>query len=76
MRFRRYDPAKFELPGRIEKTAEALVCRTRGHKPVAGQNGWELFGTGIYCDRCSALLNPDGSRFLGRPYFRRRDSEA
>ena len=75
MRFRRYDPDKFELPGRIEKTTDALICRARGHKSVVGQNGWELFGTGIYCDRCSAILNPDGSRFLGKVVFHLPDSK-
>jgi hypothetical protein len=42
---------------------------------VVGQNGWELFGTGIYCDRCSAILNPDGSRFLGKVVFHLPDSK-
>ena len=71
MRIHRADLSKSEVPGRLERTADALACRTKGHTPTLGTNGWENFGTGIYCGRCSAMLNPDATRFEGEARMRK-----
>jgi hypothetical protein len=71
MKLRRADLSRGETPSRLERAADAVMCRAHGHVPKPGERGWENFGTGIYCERCSAMLNPDGSRFKGEARMRK-----
>jgi hypothetical protein len=47
---------KFEIHS-IRRDLERLWCKITTHQWKRGENGWENFGTGIYCTKCSKMYN-------------------
>jgi hypothetical protein len=48
------------IPSRGRAFIDRAVCALTGHEPRRGANGWENFGTGIFCARCATMLDAEG----------------
>ena len=49
---------------RVARPLARTACRLVGHQAQKGSNGWENFGSGVFCRRCSQMLSADGQRAL------------
>lgn len=48
------------IPSRGQHILDKTICALTGHEPRRGANGWQNFGTGIFCTRCAAMLDAQG----------------